>query len=38
MHPLLFSLGKTLSVEVSMGMAGEAKSLKTESWRVRYNN
>ncbi|NXF30044.1 FADS1 desaturase, partial [Nyctibius bracteatus] len=31
MHPLLFSLGKTLSVEVSTGMAGEAKILKMES-------
>ncbi|NXK21196.1 FADS1 desaturase, partial [Arenaria interpres] len=31
MHPLLFSLGKTLSVEVSEGMAGKAKISKTES-------
>uniref|UniRef100_A0A672TJ49 Cytochrome b5 heme-binding domain-containing protein n=1 Tax=Strigops habroptila TaxID=2489341 RepID=A0A672TJ49_STRHB len=32
MHPLLFSLGKTLSVEVSMGMFGETKILLTESY------
>lgn len=38
MHPLLFSLGKTLSVEVSVGTAGEAKISKTGSCRVRYNH
>ncbi|NXW00106.1 FADS1 desaturase, partial [Fregetta grallaria] len=38
MHPLLFSLGKTLSMEVSMGMAGEAKILKTESYRLAHYN
>ncbi|PKU26922.1 hypothetical protein llap_22774 [Limosa lapponica baueri] len=38
MHPLLFSLGKTLSVEVSEGMAGKAKISKTESCRVRCNH
>ncbi|NXL56361.1 FADS1 desaturase, partial [Chordeiles acutipennis] len=37
MHPLLFSLGKTLSMEVSMGISGEAKLLKTEIYRVRVS-
>lgn len=38
MHPLLFSLGKPLSVEVSMATPGEAKVLTTESYRARFNN
>ncbi|NXF91461.1 FADS1 desaturase, partial [Eubucco bourcierii] len=37
MHPLLFSLGKTLSVEVSVGMAAEAKLLKADSYRAEVD-
>ncbi|NXG14776.1 FADS1 desaturase, partial [Grallaria varia] len=38
MHPILFSLGRTLSMEVSTGVAGEAEIFRAESLPLPHYN